>query len=440
MDILNLSENTDTIILAVIIILAALIPYIYSIVKKEKKIRKLYRHAVDEGTDKPLLQHPIFDLAACIGCGVCTEVCPEGQVLGIINGKVAIVNGAHCVGHGECARHCPVGAIKIGLGDISTREDIPTLSGDYETTVPGIYIAGELGGLALIRNAIEQGVEVVDAIARKAAETNQKENILIIGAGPAGIAAALQCVKKKLNYRIIDQEYPGGTILNYPRRKLTLVQKVHLPLYGDMVKQTYSKEDLLELWDELIKKYKIKIETMQKLENITPLDNGFSVKTNKTEFEADQIILALGRRGIPRKLGVPGEERTKVMYKLIDTSSYTNNNLLVVGGGDSAIEAAIGLAHQTGNQVTISYRKENFFRLKKRNNNAIQDAIKLKEVQVLFSSNVKEILDDKVILIQDGKEIELENDYTFIFAGGVLPFKLLESIGISFGKVIESQL
>ncbi len=440
MDILNLSESTDTIILAVIIILAALIPYIFSLVNKEKKIRKLYRNAVDEGTDKPLLQHPIFDLAACIGCGVCTEVCPEGRVLGVINGKVAIVNGARCVGHGECARHCPVGAIKIGLGDISIREDIPKLSADFETSVPGIYIAGELGGLALIRNAIEQGVKVVDAIAAKAAATKQKENILIIGAGPAGIAAALQCVKKKLNYRIIDQEFPGGTILNYPRRKLTLVQKVHLPLYGEMSKQTYSKEDLLELWDEMIDKYEIKIQTMQKLESITPLEKGYAVKTNQATFQAEQIILALGRRGIPRKLGVPGEALTKVMYKLIDTSSYTHNKLLVVGGGDSAVEAAMGLAHQTGNQVTISYRKENFFRLKKRNNDAIQSALKLKEVQVIFSSTVKEILEDKVILVQAGKEIELQNDYTFIFAGGVLPFKLLESIGISFGKVVESQL
>lgn len=437
MDILNLNETAATVILGLIIIAAFTIPYILSTRKKEREMKQHQEEAIFTGTNKPLMQHPLFDLAACIGCGVCTQVCPEGKVLGVINGKVAIINGAHCVGHGECARHCPVGAINIGLGDISTREDIPQLSEGLETTVPNIFIAGELGGLALIRNAIDQGVKAVDSIALQLGTPAGDHEILIAGAGPAGLAASLRCIELGLKYQVIDQDYPGGTILNYPRKKLTLVQPVSLPLHGRLNNKLYSKEDLLEIWDKLITTHKINLKTAYKLLSIDPADTGYTMNTSGGKLHASHVILAMGRRGTPRKLNVPGEELPKVMYKLIDAAGYRNNHLLVVGGGDSAIEAAMGLASQRGNTVTISYRKEAFFRIKKRNSDLVKSKIRNREIKVLYESSVKEILPGKVLLEQQDQDLEIKNDYTFVFVGGLLPFGLLNDMGIRFGKKVE---
>ncbi len=389
------------------------------------------------GKRKPLLLHPQFNLAECIGCGVCTKVCPEGDVLGLVNGKVAIVNGAHCIGIGECARECPVGAITIGLGDISTRDDIPQLNDDLETNIPGLFIIGELSGMALIRNAVDHGTRVIDYIHE---HRSGKPYVLIVGAGPAGMTAALRCTELKIDYTLIDQGAPGGTILHYPKRKLTMVQRVKLPLYGWLNKGEYSKEKLLEIWHHLIEKFQINLKEPCRLTAIDKPGSGFIVKTDNGEFPSTHVVLALGRRGTPRRLNVPGELYEKVAYKLIDAAAYINNRILVVGGGDSAIEAAIGLASQPGNTVTISYRKENFFRIKKRNEDQIRDMIKRKKIHAIFSSRVTEIKEDEVLLNM-GEEVQsLPNDYTFIFAGGIPPFSLLQKIGIKFGEVVESKL
>jgi len=162
------------------------------------------------------------------------------------------------------------------------------------------------------------------------------------------------------------------------------------------------------------------------------------VNTSSGPANASQVVLALGRRGTPRKLGIPGEELSKVMYKLIDAETYKNRKILVIGGGDSAIEAAIGLGHQDGNEVTMSYRKENFFRLKARNETHIQDAINNGLVNVIFNSNASMIDKNSVTLNSKESSIKLDNEFVFIFAGGELPFPLLNSIGIEFGKKVEA--
>ncbi|NOZ04477.1 MAG: NAD(P)-binding domain-containing protein [FCB group bacterium] len=428
-------------LIGIAILLAFLIPYIRGMKKKEARAKLQLAETRAKGQDKPLMQHPILNQTVCIGCGICVDSCPEGDVLGLINGKATIIHGNHCVGHGLCAENCPVGAIEIGLGDISHREDIPQLSENFESNIPGIYIIGELSGLALIRNAIEHGVKSVDHIRQQIGNADECEfDIGIVGAGPAGLAAALHAKELGLRYIIIDQDNPGGTILQYPRRKLTLVQPVRLPLYGKLNKLEYTKEELLDIWHEVIETHNINLRTHHKLLGVERKNGCFLLKTSKGEISVRKVILSLGRRGTPRKLGVPGEELGKVMYKLIDAETYQDRKILVVGGGDSAIEAAIGLANQPGNQVTISYRKPNFFRLKARNETNIERALKENKLTVIFNSNVKEIHPDKVILDQEGKRIELDNDFVFIFAGGELPFPLLNSIGIAFGKKIEAQV
>ncbi|MFQ6606764.1 MAG: NAD(P)-binding domain-containing protein [Fidelibacterota bacterium] len=434
-------ETLITFAIGLTIILLFLVPYILSMKRKEQRTRARLKETTEKGQAKPLLQHPIINQSACIGCGICVDSCPEGDVLGVINGKATIVNGSHCVGHGLCAENCPVGAIEIGLGDISEREDIPRLAEHFESNIPGVYIIGELSGLALIRNAIGHGVRAVNHIHEVMEKPHPHEfDIVIVGAGPSGLSAALRAKELDLKYLVVDQDLPGGTILQYPRKKLTLVQPVEIPLYGTLDKEEYTKEELLDIWETIIKTQQLFLKTKHKLMGVRSLDGGFEVQCNKGTFSAKKVILALGRRGTPRKLGVPGEDLSKVMYKLMDAESYQDQKILVVGGGDSAIEASIGLASQPGNQVTISYRKPNFFRLKARNEQNIQRFIEEKKLQVLFSSNVKEITPEVVRLEQEGQAVQIENDYVFIFAGGELPFPLLNSIGIEFGKKVEARV
>jgi thioredoxin reductase (NADPH) len=432
------SERLLTWVIGLSIILVFLIPYIRSMKNKEAQTKERLKETQSKRQDKALLQHPIINQSSCIGCGICVDVCPEGTVLGLIDGKATIIHGSHCVGHGKCAENCPVGAIEIGLGDISQREDIPQLSEYFETNISGVYIIGELSGLALIKNAISHGVTAMDHIHESNPTDSKSEfDVVIVGAGPAGLSAGLRAKELGLKYILLDQDKPGGTILQYPRRKLVLVQPVKLPLFGTLKRGEYAKEDLLAIWEKVIEEQKVRLLSGHKLLGITGESGNFSVETSSGPASASRVVLALGRRGTPRKLGIPGEELSKVMYKLIDAETYNNRKVLVVGGGDSAIEAALGLAHQTGNDVTISYRKEDFFRLKARNETHINQAMSDKLLNVVFNSSPTKIEKDSVSLKTSDTSIDLENEFVFIFAGGELPFPLLNSIGIEFGKKVE---
>ena len=418
------------------IIFIIFIPYAVKFRKNAHEIRRQREEAVRLGADKAIAQYPQIDQLRCIGCGACVAACPEGNVLGVVMGKAMVINGLKCVGHGRCAEACPVEGITVGLGDISGRDDIPDINDHHESNIPGLYIAGELGGLALIRNAISQGKMVMDYI-NQSLDSNLKTSdifdVIIVGAGPAGMSAALQAKYYNRNCLLIDQQDAGGTILQYPRKKLVMTKPVEIPLYGTLDKSEYSKEELLDIWLGLKQKYIDNLHTGEKLINVQKEGNIFEVITNKKNYRCKNVILALGRRGTPRKLNVPGEILPKVMYKLMDAEAYQKENILVVGGGDSAIEAAMGLARQKGNKVTLSYRKEKFFRIKKRNEERIQKLISSKKIEVLFNSNVKEISEKKVSIATGDRINEIPNDYVFIFAGGEPPFKLLKDIGIRFG-------
>jgi len=433
-------ELTISWVLGIIIILGFLIPYIVKMQRTNAAAQKNLQESQKKGKAKPLMQHPIINKSLCIGCGICVASCPEGNVLDIINGKATIINGSHCLGHGKCADNCPIAGIEIGLGDISEREDIPQLNEYFETNIPGIYIVGELSGLALISNAVEHGIKAIDHINQHLNSRNTSIlDVIIVGAGPAGLSAALRANELNLNYSLLDQDKPGGTILHYPRQKMTLIRPVSIPLIGELKKPEYSKEELLDIWQQAIIKYKIELHTHQKVTRVKSNGPVFEVHTNTGILKAKKVIMAIGRRGTPRKLNIRGEELGKVMYKLIDAESYKNKNILVVGGGDSAVEAVVGLAAQPGNQVTISYRRANFFRLKARNEQNINSLIKSKKIKTLFESQPVRIEKSSVIIKQNEFIQEIENDYMFIFAGGELPFKLMYDMGIEFGKKIESR-
>jgi thioredoxin reductase (NADPH) len=418
--------------------------FMRSYLKKQKKIEQLALEAAEKGklrSDGPQSQHPHIDANYCIGCAACTMVCPEGDVLAMLGGKAVIVNGYKCIGHSLCAEVCPVGAITMVMASPSMGGDMPYLTPEFETSIKNMYIVGELGGLALIKNAINQGRDCIDNIAKKAAARSGARHspdvydVLIVGAGPAGISAALRATEKKLTYITIDEGEMGGTVAKYPRQKLVLTSPVEFPMHGKFKKTELSKEELIAFWQKVLQRADFKLRQGEKVEDIKKGEDGiFTVTTPKAQYRAQAVILALGKSGSPRKLGVKGEELPKVMYRLIEADHYINKKILVIGGGDSAVEAAMGLGHQVGNQVTLSYRQEAFGRIKERNSQRIQESIRKGKVKVVLKSKPVEFKEQSVILDVDGKREEIPNEFVWIFAGGEPPTAFLKKIGIGFGN------
>ncbi len=336
------------------------------------------REAAERGalfSDGPKAQHPRILSDLCIGCGGCVSVCPEGDVLALISGKATIVNGHKCIGHGLCAEECPVGAIEMVMARPSSGADVPIISDELETSVENLFVVGELGGLALIKNAVNQGRDCVDVIARRRAaavigQTQRADvfDVVIVGAGPAGISASLRAAEHGLRTLTLERENVGGTVSKYPRQKLVMTSPVEFPLHGKFNKTALSKEDLLRFWEKIMQRRDLNILTQEGVESVRKEADGlFRIRTLKAEYRSHTVVLAMGRAGTPRKLGVKGEDLPHVLYRLIEADHYTGKKILIVGGGDSAVEAAMGLAHQAGNTVTVSYRKAEFSRLKDRN-------------------------------------------------------------------------
>jgi thioredoxin reductase (NADPH) len=410
-------------------------------IRRLRKIDRLAHEAAARGqlySEGPLSQHPHIDTTYCIGCQSCTSVCPEGDVLAMLGGKAVIVNGHKCIGHSLCAEACPVGAITMVMASPSMGAGMPSLTPDYQTSIPNLFIVGELGGLALIKNAVNQGRECIDTISAQIAGADCRDpdvyDVLIVGAGPAGIAASLRAIESKMNYLTVERDEIGGTVAKYPRQKLVMTSPVEFPMYGKFKKTELSKEDLLKFWDTVLQRADFKVRTGERVDNIQrDADGIFTVVTSEGEYRSKAVVLALGRSGTPRKLDVKGEELPKVMYRLIEADHYIHKNILVVGGGDSAVEAAMGLAHQPGNTVTLSYRKAGFSRIKDRNSQRIADCMRTGKVKVLFNSIPVEIKPDSVVLDVDGGQEELPNDFVWIFAGGTPPTDFLKKVGIEFG-------
>jgi len=390
------------------------------------------------GLTEPASIHPVIDPNVCKGCGACVNACPERdkQVLGIIAGKAALINPTSCIGHGACKVACPFDAITLVFGSERRGVDIPNLSDDFETNVPGMYIAGELGGMGLIRNAVTQGVQAMDAIAKNLrlsaadSQASDIQDVVIIGAGPAGFAATLSAMQKKLKHVTLEQESLGGTVFNFPRGKLVMTAPVELPLAGKMKFTETSKEKLLEFWQKIEKDHNVLINYQQNVKDIIKHENYFEVLTENDNFKAKTVLLSIGRRGTPRKLGVPGEELPKVVYRLIDPEQYRDMHVLIVGGGDSALEAAISIAEEKGSTVTLSYRSEAFSRAKEKNRQKVDQAAANGSMKVIYKSTVSEIMEKTVKLKHQDEIIEIPNDGIIVNAGGILPTPFLKQVGI----------
>ena len=401
---------------------------------KHRQYSAIHEETLEAGLTEPPSLHPKIDHALCHGCGSCVAACPESpqhKVLGLLHNKAELIDPSSCIGHGACATACPYDAITLVFGTEKRGVDIPVVSPEFETNVPGMFIAGELGGMGLIRNAINQGSQAVDSIARLDGLGKQGvTDVVIIGAGPAGFSASLQAMHKGLSYITLEQDSLGGTVFQFPRGKLVMTAPFNLPIVGQVNFRETSKEALLDFWIDTEKKTGVKINYGEKVDQITPCDGGFTVTTAKNTYKTRAVLLTIGRRGTPRKLGAEGEDMSKVVYRLIDPEQYCGKHVLVVGGGDSALEAATSIAAEPGTTVTLSYRSAAFSRAKKKNRDKVEMAEIEGKLKVMMNSSVKAFNKDTVIIEQEGRETEIQNDAAIVCAGGILPTAFLKDIGI----------
>ena len=400
--------------------------------RASKRAQETWNESVEAGLTEPTSLHPQIDLSLCCGSAACVTACPEHTVIGIINGKAAVVDPTACIGHGACAAACPTQAISLVFGTEKRGVELPLVSPTFETDVPGLFIAGELGGMGLIRNAINQGVQAMESIARLSGmKRGDRLDVLIVGAGPAGFAASLAAKEKGLRYLTIEQETFGGTVSHFPRGKLVMTAPAKLPIIGKMQFREVEKETLLGFWNEAREKAGLELSYEEQLLGVDKDGDGFNAKTSKGTYKTRAILLAIGRRGTPRKLGVPGEESSKVIYRLADPEQFAGKRVLVVGGGDSALEAAATVAEESDAIVDLSYRGDAFGRAKRKNRTRVDAAIASGRLTVRLSSQITGITKPSVTLKTASGPIELPNDAIIVCAGGVLPTDFLKSLGIT---------
>lgn len=414
---------------------AIILIYLRKLKKESLDSEHKIERAIEDGIHEPVSLYPYIDPNSCIRSGACVMACPEEEIIGIRNGRATLINASRCIGHGACFHACPVEAISLRIGTEKRGVDLPHVNYNFESNVHGIFIAGELGGMGLIKNSVEQGRQAADSIFKTIEKNHNADyDLLVIGAGPAGISASLEANKLGMKVITLEQDSLGGTVSNFPRAKIVMTAPMELPGYGKLKLFNTSKTELLALWTDLISKYNIKIIEHKKVEHIKKENSNFKVETSSGDsYSAHRVLLAIGRRGTPRKLNVEGERLEKVAYKLLEPELISNKKVLVVGGGDSAIESALLLVEN--NEVTLSYRSEKFSRLKPKNSENINNAAKTNKINLILESNVQLIRENSVLLqLKSGEELNLTNDLVYIFAGGELPTQFLEKTGIQISK------
>lgn len=312
----------------------------------------------------------------------------------------------------------------------------PELRAHNESNIPGLYVIGDLAGAPVIKLAMEQGYNVIEHIASKSdarLESGEGYDIIVVGAGAAGLNAALAARDKGLRVLVLEKHKIANTIENFPEGKWVYAEPDETPPKGKLWLDGATKEDLIKRWHQIIRDNQLEVHTEEGLQSVERQRDGtFRVISEKAEYRAKRIILATGQRGDPRKLHVPGEDQERVYHQLYSPKHYKDENILVVGGGNSAAEAAITLAER--NRVVLSYRGDELYRLFKDNERRIRQLIAEGRIKPIFNSNVAEFGDGvaKLKVKRDGKETieEVPFDHAFVLVGAEFPAKFLKSLGL----------
>ena len=425
-----------TLLVALALVVVAGVPYIWwtrADARKQTRAAAVHADAMSLGDELvPVSIHPEVDLDECIGSGACVRACPEDHVLAITDGRARLINPMSCIGHSACMAACPVGAIKLVFGSATRGIELPKLSSTFETNQPGIYVVGELGGMGLIRNAVEQGRQAAESIAKSGRRGRAGElDALVIGAGPSGISAALGLAARGLRVQIVEQDKFGGTITHYPRAKVVMTGAFELPGYGTVRRKTMSKEQLLELWTDIRERTQIAVTEGVRVESIHSDGSSWTVSGGGWHDRAASVVLALGRRGAPRQLGVPGEDLDKVSYRLLEPEPFAQQHVLVVGGGNAAADVAIALAQsKLCASVALSYRKHKLARLRGSVREEIDRLFADGSIRAMLATEVQAIAARSVLLSTERGPEELRNDRVIVQIGGTAPSELLKTIGI----------
>jgi thioredoxin reductase/Pyruvate/2-oxoacid:ferredoxin oxidoreductase delta subunit len=407
--------------------------------RRQTRDARVIQEKIEANLNVPRSLHPVIDTDVCIGSLSCLKACPEGDILGIVKGAASLVHADHCIGHGRCAAECPVQAIKLVMGTSERGVDLPEIDEFFESSKAGIHIVGELGGMGLLRNAVRQGLQVakrIDSVlpktpARAAAET---VDVAIVGAGAAGLATACALQEEGRTYRVLEQATWGGTMFHYPRRKVVMTEPATIPGFGRIGKNVITKEELLDTWQKALHKVGVKVDEGIQVTGIDGEDGAFTVHTSKGAVRARKVVLAIGRRGTPRRMGVPGEDLEKVTYGFTDAEQYAGRRVLVVGGGDSALEAAIQIAELGTAEVALSYRGSELGRAREANRKRLQVLVDGGQLTLLLPSQVKLVTPSEVHLDWEGKDLRLPNDDVIVNIGGDPPTEFLKKSGVEMRR------